>query len=217
VHAIALLGRMSAMGAVLACACAQSGTRALDGIVAPQGAWPWQWGVLQHVALLAALPLFVVYGAQIGDAEPHALESSRMAQRLMTLERVLTNVVLAAFGAAIFFGGWQSPLWMTLGPWPERLPGALLFVLKAWGVAFVLAEARRRGAQLRKRVTWTLCAVLVALTSLEVLLEPSPSIVRFTGELLGIAVLTAGVIALGQRALIARARRPALSIAFGAK
>lgn len=214
--AVALLGRMTVMGAVLACACALSGTRALDGIVAPQGAWPWQWGVLQHVALLAGLPLFIVYGAQIGDAEPGAVQASKW-DRLLTLERVLTNVVLASLGAGIFFGGWQSPLWLTLGPWPERLPGALWFVLKAWGVALALASARKRGAALRKQTTLALCAAMIALTLLEVLLEPSAGMLRFSGQLLSVALGVALALSLAQLWLTGRSKRPALSIAFGTK
>jgi hypothetical protein len=214
--AVALLGRMTVMGAVLACACALSGTRALDGIVAPQGAWPWQWGVLQHVALLVGLPLFVVYGAQIGDAEPGELRASTL-ERLLTLERVLTNVVLAALGAAIFFGGWQSPLWLTLGPWPERLPGALWFVIKAWGVALALASARKRGAAMRKRTTLSLCAAMIALTLLEVLLEPSAGMLRFTGHLLSVALGVALALSVAQLWFAGRSKRPALSIAFGTK
>lgn len=216
-EALAVLRRMTVMGTVLACACALSGTRALDGIVAPQGAWPWQWGALQHVALLLGLPLFLVYGAQIGDAEPHAPHDAAKLGRLIVLERVLTNVVLAAFGAAIFFGGWQSPLWLTLGPWPERLPGALLFVIKAWGVALALATARARGATLRKRTTLIICGALIALTTLEVVLEPAPGFLRFTGQTCSVALATALGLGLLQRWLAARSKRPALSIAFGAK
>jgi hypothetical protein len=212
-----VLRRMTVMGAVLACACALSGTRALDGIVAPQGAWPWQWGVLQHLALLSGVPLFLVYGAQIGDAEPSASHGPAKLGRLLVLERVLTNVVLAAFGAAIFFGGWQSPLWMTLGPWPERLPGALLFVLKAWGVAFALASARERGATIRKRTTLILCGAMIVLTTLEVLLEPTRGILRFTGQTFSVALGTALGLGLAQMWLAGRSKRPALSIAFGAK
>jgi hypothetical protein len=214
---VLVLRRMTVMGAVLACACALSGTRALDGIVAPQGAWPWQWGVLQHLALLAGVPLFLVYGAQIGDAEPSAPEAPAKLGRLLVLERVLTNVVLAAFGAAIFFGGWQSPLWMTLGPWPERLPGALLFVLKAWGVAFALASARERRATIRKRSTLILCGAMIVLTTLEVLTEPTPGILRFTGQTFSVALGTALGLGLAQMWLVGRSKRPALSIAFGAK
>jgi hypothetical protein len=215
--AIALLGRMTVMGAVLACACALSGTRALDGIVAPQGAWPWQWGALQHMALLAGLPLFVVYGAQIGDAEPGGAQRASKLERLLALERVLTNVVLAAFGAGIFFGGWQSPLWLTLGPWPERLPGALWFVIKAWGVALALSSARKRGVALRKRTTLGLCAAMIALTLLEVMLEPSAGMLRFTGQLLSVALGVALALSLAQLWLTARSKRPALSIVLGAQ
>jgi hypothetical protein len=214
---LAVLRRMTVMGAVLACACALSGTRALDGIVAPQGAWPWQWGVLQHLALLAGVPLFVVYGAQIGDAEPSVAQAPAKLGRLLVLERVLTNVVLAAFGAAIFFGGWQSPLWMTLGPWPERLPGALLFVIKAWGVAFALASARERGATIRKRTTLIVCSAMITLTTLELLIEPTPGVLRFTGQTFSVALGTALGLGLAQIWLAARSKRPALSIAFGAK
>jgi hypothetical protein len=178
-----LLGRMTVMGVVFSCACALSGTRALDGIVATQGAWPIQWGALQCPALALALPLFVVYGAQLGDADASELaQRAGLSRRLLDGERVMTNVVFAALGAAIFLGGWQSPTWLTLGPWPERLPGALLFVLKAWAVALVLASARRMQLGLRVRTTLGLTTAMVVLTALDVWLEPVAGARRVLGQ-----------------------------------
>lgn len=191
VHAaLALLGRMAVMGAVLACACALAGTRALDGIVATQGALPWSWGVMTSPALLAAFPLFVVYGAQIGDAtEPKELANPSAMQRLVELERVVTNVVLAALGAAIFWGGWQSTQWLTLGPWPERLPGALLFVLKTWCMAMLLARSRRSRVRLGALHTAILCMVMIGCSVLDVWLEPGESVSIVIGQGLCVALL----------------------------
>ncbi|HMI91383.1 MAG TPA: hypothetical protein VK509_08470 [Polyangiales bacterium] len=206
--ALATIGRMCVMGVLVAAACAQNGTRALDGMVHAQGAWPWEWGVAARPALLAAFPLYVVFASRLGG-ESLAVAARGPIGALVIGERVITNVVLAALGAAMFAGGWQSPApW----PWPEldpRLVGALAFVLKTWGFAWLLHAARRLalGSSLRAWQVIAGCALVAGLTALEVWLEPAPMLERALGR----AVCASAVLVL-VFALLERARETARAL-----
>jgi hypothetical protein len=199
--ALATVGRMSVMGVLVAAACAQNGTRALDGMVHAQGAWPWEWGVATRPALLLAFPLYVVFASRLGG-ESLAVAARGPIGALVIGERVITNVVLAALGAAMFAGGWQSP---SPWPWPEldaRLAGALAFVLKTWGFAWLLHAARRLalGSGLRVWLVVAGCALVAGLTALEVWLEPVPVIERALGRAVCASALLVLVFALLERA-----------------
>jgi hypothetical protein len=58
---------------------------------------------------------------------------------------------------------------------------------------------------------------MIALTLLEVLLEPSAGMLRFTGHLLSVAIGVALALSVAQLWFAGRSKRPALSIAFGTK
>jgi hypothetical protein len=195
------LGRMTVMGVVLSCACALSGTRALDGIVATQGAWPWQWGVLHNPALLAAFPLYVVSAAQIGESSA-AKGGKRpgLFGSLVIGENVLTNVVLCALAAAIFFGGWQSPELLQLGPWPLRWPGALLFVGKSWGMALLLTRARQIELGYRRpaRLWLAWCVAISAVTTAYVLMQPPALLSVLHGRAASLTCVVLGLVMLVQ-------------------
>ncbi|MGD8860326.1 MAG: hypothetical protein PVI30_09945 [Myxococcales bacterium] len=166
--------RIAVMAAVLLCACALSGTRTFDGMVAEQGAWPHQWGLFRKPPLLLSFPLYVVYAARLGAATL-ALDGPGHVSRLLVLERVLTNLVLCSVGAAIFLGGWQTPPDLYLELVPVRLVGGLLFVLKCWALAAVLSVARRigLGEALRTSTTVATSLAIVALTALWLWLDPA--------------------------------------------
>lgn len=181
-----IAGRMLVMGVLIACACALSGTRAFDGMVEWQGAWPVRWALLQKPALLVAFPLYVVFASRLGAATL-ALEAPGRAARLLIAERVLTNVVLCALGVAIFAGGWQSPPELDIEGIDPRLIGALLFVAKAWGFAWLLSIGRRAGwgEGLRATSIALACIATVALTALSIWLEPSYAIELAIGRAFG--------------------------------
>jgi hypothetical protein len=172
--AAGVAGRMLVMGVLIACACALSGTRAFDGMVVGQGAWPVRWAMFQKPALLVAFPLYVLFASRLGAATL-ALPPHGHAGSLLIAERVLTNVVLCALGVAIFAGGWQAPEQVDPDDLDPRLVGALLYVLKAWGFAYLLAITRRAalGSSLGLRAIAALCAATVALTALWLWLAPS--------------------------------------------
>src|SRR6185436_14144796 len=165
--ALSTASRMAVMGVLVACACAASGTRALDGMVHTQGALPWQWAVFGRPALLIAFPLYVVYAARLG-AETLALHAQGPTATLLIAERVLTNVVLCAFGAAIFLGGWQSPHELLPPGVDGRALGAALYVVKVWGFALLLSSVRRRGigARLSRLAVVLGCAAACVVTAL---------------------------------------------------
>jgi hypothetical protein len=199
--ALTTIGRMCVMGVLVAAACAQNGTRALDGMVHAQGAWPWEWGVATRPALLVAFPLYVVFAARLGG-QSLAVAARGPVGALVIGERVITNVVLAALGAAMFAGGWQSP---SPWPWPEldaRLAGALAFVLKTWGFAWLLHAARRLalGSGLRAWLVIAGCALVAGLTALEVWLEPAPVLERALGRAVCASALWVLILALLERA-----------------
>jgi hypothetical protein len=198
--------RIAVMAVVLLCACALSGTRTFDGMVAEQGAWPHQWGLFRKPALLLSFPLYVVYAARLGAATL-ALDGPGHVSRLLVLERVLTNVVLCSVGAAIFLGGWQTPPDLYLEWMPLRLAGGLLFVLKCWALASVLSAARRMGlgAALRSATTVATSLSIVALTALWLWLEPAEALELALGRA---TLATLALVALASAAQVALAARP---------
>jgi hypothetical protein len=124
------------------------------------------------------------------------------AQWLLLSERVLLNVALAGLGVAIFAGGWQSPVELATTGLAARLVGAALFVLKAWGFAWLSWLVRRLGlAQtLSFRALGLGCLGSVGLTALWLWLEPSAEVELAIGRALAESfALVALVIALRVR------------------
>jgi hypothetical protein len=95
--------------------------------------------------------------------------------------------VLCALGVAIFAGGWQSPPELDVSGIEPRLIGALLFLAKAWGFAWLLAIARRAGFGENLGASGSVlgCALTVALTALWIWLEPPGAIELALGRALG--------------------------------
>jgi hypothetical protein len=205
--AAAMLGRMSVLGVLLACACALSGTRSLAGMAAEQGAWPWQWAGLQRPALLLAFPLYCAFAAELGAASLQLGAGSargprsrgwlrRLLESSVIAERVFTNVALCVLGVVVFAGGWQSPDELA-GLLPACALGGSLFVLKAWALAGVLATARRQcwARRLRRRGSALGCLATIGLTALWLWLDPKLALELelVFGRALAIAVLCLGL------------------------
>jgi hypothetical protein len=185
--ALRSVGRMGVMAVLIACGCALSGTRALDGMVHVQGALPWEWGVATRPALLIAFPLYVLFASRLGGETLYALDESAPRSKLAGLlvaERVFTNVVLCALGVALFAGGWQSPAQWLSPELDARVIGAAAFVAKVWAFAWLLHAARRLelGAGVRRASVLAGCVAVIALTALDVWLEPAPVLERALGR-----------------------------------
>ena len=214
-----MLGRMLVLGILIACGCAISGTKALDGIVAEQGGWPWQWAALQKPSLLLAVPLYVAFASELGAATlPLSLEvaggrgvlGARLLDGAVIGERVVTNIALCALAVVLFAGGWQAPAELAWDVSPARLPGALLFVAKAWACAGMLSHARTHRWAQRLKHRWTAlgCGLTVAGTALLLCLEPEQVklIEAFSARASSLALLMFAIGGLAMRAL----RRPAI-------
>lgn len=185
--ALRSVGRMGVMAVLIACGCALSGTRALDGMVHVQGALPWEWSVATRPALLIAFPLYVLFASRLGGETLYALEESAPRSKLAGLlvaERVFTNVVLCALGVALFAGGWQSPAQWLAPELDARMIGAVAFVAKVWAFAWLLHAARRLelGQGVRRLTVLAGCLAVIALTALDVWLEPAPVLERALGR-----------------------------------
>ncbi len=144
-------------------------------------------------SLPASQPRAVVPAARRANASGRRARrqpwATRITTRLRVAERVLTHVVLSAFGAAVFAGGWQSPL--ELPGVDPRLLGAVCFVLKAWLFAWLLALGRRLGwgERLSRRAVALACAASIALTWLWLWLEPDAVLELALGRALGASLL----------------------------
>jgi hypothetical protein len=123
-------------------------------------------------ALLFAFPLFVVHasraswGAWSPDGTPAPLRAGL---------DVAGRVFMCGVGTAIFLGGWQTvglphPAWLD-----AQLLGAVLFVAKAWALAYVLWYARRLMVGERDRALRTALGAVLALafSGLWLWLDPS--------------------------------------------
>jgi hypothetical protein len=193
------LPRMLGMAVVILCACALSGTRSLEGIVADQGGAPWSWGMFRKPALLLAFPLFVVHAARASWA---AWSPDGTPAPLRTGLEVAGRVFMCGVGTAIFLGGWQTeglphPAWLD-----ARLLGAVLFVAKAWGLAYVFWQARSLMVGERDRGLRTALGAGLALlfSGLWLWLDPTPSTEAATGYVLFLVCVTAPPLAWALRA-----------------
>jgi hypothetical protein len=219
--AASMLGRMSVLGVLLACACALSGTRSFAGMAGEQGAWPWQWAGLQRPALLLAFPLYCAFAAELGATSLQLGVGSALRGLLewsVVAERVVTNVALSVLGVVVFAGGWQSPdelAWLL----PSRVLGAVLFVLKAWALAGVFSIARRQcwARRLRCRGVVLGCTATIGLTALWLWFEPKLALeleIVF-GRALAVAVVSLGLwFALGRLVRAWFAGPPARDVAL---
>lgn len=186
------LQRMLVMAIVIACACAASGTRSLEGIVAAQGALPWGWALFRQPALLVAFPLFIVQATRF----PGLVLTTGNVPALFAGIEIGGRVLLCGIGAAVFLGGWQTDTLQILGPGDGRVLGAALFVTKCWSMAMLIHLAKRIGLgdATRPLTTAAVCCACLGLCILWLWLDPAPASIVATGYVL--AATTAATLAL---------------------
>jgi hypothetical protein len=121
----------------------------------------------------------------------------------------------------VFAGGWQRPdelAWLL----PSPVLGGLLFVLKAWGLAAVLAIARRQSwaRRLRRRGVVLGCIATFGSTALWLWLEPRLALELevVSGRALAVAVGSLGLwFALERRVRARSADRPQVALSDGTR
>ncbi|MCG8556414.1 MAG: hypothetical protein MJD61_14160, partial [Proteobacteria bacterium] len=143
------------LAAALLCAHVLSSSATLGRVVQAQGFAPWQWLGMRSLAGLCALSLYLLGAAR----------SLKTLELLGPLQAGPAAVVagvqqfmLAALGAAVFLGGWQSPLDATASAHTWAFV-TLCYGAKALALAWL---ARALGEQLCPGTCSIVLAVLVA-------------------------------------------------------
>lgn len=118
---------------VLACApvafgCFLVESRSLGGLVAAQGALPWEWLVFKNPVLLLLIPLYLVACAG-GLLSP--VRSDQVQTVPMRWSESVYSALSCSIGAALFLGGWQSAGLPFGNAFDSAWVSGALFLLKA--------------------------------------------------------------------------------------
>lgn len=138
-HAQSTFGQLIVLAISIGSACALSGTRSIDGVVNAQGFLPHRWAVF---AELPQFILFPVFAMTMGKSPPRNLGFSPQSSALAYAGLLYARLLLCGMGAAIFAGGWASQELSAVGDYQARLLGALAFVTKSFGLAYLLQVVR---------------------------------------------------------------------------
>src|SRR5208282_1721814 len=148
----------------VACIVMMTGSLRLQEIIHAQGGWPWEWYLFKNPVTCALFflyfttalaqssrPPFDLPEAETdGDLAPPARAGGSTersgARQLVFLFAEWANVfVMSGIGAALFLGGWQVP-GLSAGAQEAHVGlealGAVVFLLKAWTLIFVVIFAR---------------------------------------------------------------------------
>jgi hypothetical protein len=195
--------------APIAIGCFLAETRSLSGLVAAQGAAPWQWLVFRNPALTVVFPLFMLSSAAgfITDGDV-----GRNRATLTHGIEIVYRALMCAIGAALFIGGWQVaqfPLFDAIDPdWVN----AFVFLSKASALAY-LAYAIRVVRLDENVAPWALFFLMFCSGSLTLLwryADVSAQIEASIGYALFVAFAVVITVAIG-RVLTARHRPAAVS------
>jgi NADH-quinone oxidoreductase subunit H len=137
-----------------------AGTLSFQGIIAAQGAYPWQWYVFHNPFTAITFLIVFISGLAEGNRIPFDLpeaeselvsgyntEYSGMRFAIFFLEEWANLYLIAAVATALFFGGWQIPA--GVAEWAEAQSVMLLhllqlatFLIKALAIVFVVIWIR---------------------------------------------------------------------------
>ncbi|MCU0656910.1 MAG: NADH-quinone oxidoreductase subunit H [Polyangiaceae bacterium] len=189
----------------VACVVALSGSLMVHDVVRFQGGEPWNWIAFRTplgplLLLLFFAPTALDRSAEptaIPDAEPSAFVNPAASRARSGASGSLgwgATFLLCGVGAALFLGGWSLPF--VDRAVQERLfalqaLGALLFLIKSWGLALTIAVCRETFPRLRidqstsPLLRWLLplSGVAGALTAGWIFLEPGPLVRRVIAAL----------------------------------
>ncbi len=147
-----------------------AGTLSLQGIVAQQGGWPWQWLIFHNPAMIVVFFLFFTASIAEGNRTPFDLpeaeselvagynvEYSGMRFAGFFLGEFANVYLMSAIAAVLFFGGWQVPGLAGEGRVLPELTGAIVLAAKAGALAFVVLWVRWTLPRLRVDQLLGLC------------------------------------------------------------
>jgi NADH-quinone oxidoreductase subunit H len=147
-----------------------TGTLRSDDFVSLQGALPWRWLLLQGPTLLFAFILAIAAmipelsrsSHELPEAEATATRGSKQDRvfDLVALSEWIDVLVSTGVCSVVFLGGWRLPL-VTPAVQAQSpmltLCGALLLMLKSWGLLLLVLCARWVFAQVPANMVLGLC------------------------------------------------------------
>lgn len=166
-----LWGALSAAGRSLACvvpalgalagAVVASGRFVIAEMVAEQGGVPWRWAGMRNPGLALLFVVLVAstlpeagaasaLGPAEGLAEPPQRRAST-ARALLWLAEWSFLWITCGLAVALFLGGWRVPGQSSMAQEASRMwtsVGALLFLLKLWGLVLMVGSLRRATGRL---------------------------------------------------------------------
>jgi len=150
-----------------------SGTLSMQGIIAAQGGWPWEWYLFHNPFAFLAFFLYFTAAIAEGNRTPFDLpeaeselvsgyntEYSGMRFAGFFLGEFANIYLMSAIATTLFFGGWQIP---TVTPeqqaasWGLQIIGLLIFVAKASLGCFVVIWLRWTFPRLRVDQLMSVC------------------------------------------------------------
>jgi len=123
----------------IAIGCVLVDTRTLTGLVAAQGAAPWQWLVFRNPALTVVFPIFMLSSAA-GFITYR--DSGHDRATLTHWIEVVYRALMCSIGAALFIGGWQVARLPFLAAIDSDWVNAVVFVSKASLLGFLAYASR---------------------------------------------------------------------------
>ena len=208
----------------IACIVMMTGSLRLQEIIRAQGGWPWEWFVFKNPVTFALFFLYFTTALAEGNRAPfdlpeaeselvsgYATEYSGMRYLFFFFAEWANVFVMSGIAAALFLGGWQIP-GLDAGQQEAHLPlqiaGAVVFLLKAWALVFVVIWIRWTLPRVRVDQMMTLCWKWLvpmafgafALSAAWVAWSPSGAAQRWIGVGM-FAIACAGIVRFAQRVL----------------
>jgi NADH-quinone oxidoreductase subunit H len=150
-----------------------SGTLSMQGIIAAQGGWPWQWYLFHNPFTFLAFFLYFTAAVAEGNRTPFDLpeaeselvsgyntEYSGMRFAGFFLGEFANIYLMSAIATTLFFGGWQIPgvtPEQQAASWGLQIVGLLIFVAKASIGCFVVIWLRWTFPRLRVDQLMSVC------------------------------------------------------------
>ena len=157
----------------VACIVMMTGSLRLQEIIHAQGGWPWEWFLFKNPVTFALFCLYFTTALAEGNRAPfdlpeaeselvagYATEYSGMRYLFFFFAEWANVFVMCGIAAALFMGGWQVPGLSTGAQEAHfglQMVGALVFLLKAWVLIFVVIWIRWTWPRVRVDQMMTLC------------------------------------------------------------
>jgi NADH-quinone oxidoreductase subunit H len=157
----------------VACVVMMTGSLRLQEIIRAQGGWPWEWYLFKNPVTFGLFFLYFTTALAEGNRAPfdlpeaeseivagYSTEYSGMRYLFFFFAEWANVFVMSGIAAALFLGGWQLP-GLPAGAQEAhvalQLLGAVVFLLKAWALIFVVIWIRWTLPRLRVDQMMMLC------------------------------------------------------------